>query len=102
MRNWKLYGKLQMPNGDEIKSWIPLMVMLLGLAVTWGSLQTQVSAQEDRINKIEDTEGEKNRTRNTDRLKVAEVATRQEAIQDDVKEIKQKVEQILEKLDKSE
>lgn len=96
-------------NGETIKNWLPLVAMMCGLAVTWGSLQSQVSAHEDKIDKIEKKEAADTRETNLDRLKVAEVATRQEAIQDDVDDIKatlkeqdKKLDKIIEKLNEAE
>ena len=95
-------------NGDAIKGWMPVIVVLCGLAVTWGSLQTQVSANEDAIKEIEAEDKVDDADNEKDKIKIEVLATKQSAILDDVGEIKEeqkeqgkKLDKILEKLNES-
>lgn len=92
-------------NGEALKSWYPLIAMLIGLAVTWGSLQTQVNAIEEAVKELKETREVANQSATTEKIRVEVLATKQTAILDDVKEIKEtqkdqgkKLDQIINKL----
>lgn len=89
-------------NGETIKGWWPVLVMITGLAVTWGSLQSQVQvlAEEVKELKVEDTRAGVEESEN--KVKVEVLATKQQAILDDVKEIKDEQKEQGEQLDRIE
>lgn len=76
--------------------------MITGLAVTWGSLQSQVQvlAEEVKELKVEDTRAGVEESEN--KVKVEVLATKQQAILDDVKEIKDEQKEQGEQLDRIE
>jgi len=86
-------------NGDTIRSWWPVLVMMMGLAVTWGSLQTRVNANEKAVNDIQKEDAADDAQRTTDKVKIEVLATKQSAILEDVQEIKETQKDQSKKLD---
>lgn len=76
-------------NGDSVRAWFPLIAMMLGLAVTWGSLQTQVNANEEAVKKLEEKDDSDDVKHTQDKVKIEVLATKQSAILEDVQEIKE-------------
>lgn len=95
-------------NGEMVKQWWPMILFFLGLAVTWGSSQSQLQALADDVAEIKKEAGADHSASNRDRVKVKALETRQEAILQDVQEIKEsqkdqsrKLDRIIEKLNES-
>lgn len=86
-------------NGETIRAWWPALVMMMGLAVTWGSLQTQVSANEQAVNELKKEDAADDANRTTDKVKIEVLATKQSAILEDVQEIKESQKEQSKKLD---
>ena len=96
-------------NVEHIRNWLPLVAMMCGLAVTWGSLQTQVSAHEDDLEELRANEKVHDDKETVDTIKIEVLSTKQTAILDDVAEIKgqlkeqdKKLDKIIDKLNESE
>lgn len=70
------------------------------IAVGWGSMHAKVDALAEEIDHVKSDQISGDKDNVTDRLKVKEVATRQEAILQDVAEVKQQLKEQDKKLDK--
>ena len=87
-------------NGEAIRKWLPTFLVALGLAVTWGSTQTQLDVLADEVQELNDENDTHNqRERGVDR-EVAALKANQEAIKEDVEEIKETQKEQDKKLDK--
>ena len=91
-----------MPNGnmETFRQWLPVMVIMGSIAVGWGSMNTKIDALADEVEHVKKDQSIGDRDDVTDRLKVKEVATRQEAILQDVAEVKEQLKEQDKKLDK--
>lgn len=96
-------------NGDTLRAWWPILVVVAAGFISWGTLQTQVTALADDVEKIEKDQSEDTRQSVTERLKVRSLEERQQTIQRDVEQIKEvqkeqskKLDAILEKLNERE
>ena len=95
-----------MGNGDTdvstetVRRWLPTLVVAFGLAVSWGTMQTQLDVLADEVKELNDENDVHNqRERGVDR-EVAALKANQEAIKEDVGEIKERQKEQDKKLDK--
>ena len=95
-------------NGDVLRQWWPMIAAAFLVAVSWGTMQSQVNTLAEEVTEVKKIEADQQRQDVTERLKVRSLEERQKSIQDDVEEIKQeqkeqgkKLDKILEKLNES-
>ena len=87
-------------NGEMVKQWWPMILFFLGLAVTWGSSQSQLQALAEDVAEIKADDNTAHAESRRDQLKVKALETRQEAILQDVQEIKESQKEQSKKLDR--
>ena len=76
-------------NGETIRSWWPVIIVLAGMAIAWGSMQSQVQVLADEGKELSDADKKHDAKEARDTTKVEVLSTKQEAILEDVKEIKE-------------
>ena len=89
-------------NGETVRAWWPLLAALLACAVTWGSMQSQLAALADEVDEQHQEDVRATQAENANKVKVEVLATKQQAILDDVKEIKDEQKEQGEQLDRIE
>ena len=95
-----------MGNGDidvsteTVRRWLPTLVVAFGLAVSWGTMQTQLDVLADEVKELNNEDTEHNRRERAVDKEVAALKANQEAIKEDVGEIKERQKEQDKKLDK--
>lgn len=91
-----------MANGemDSFRRWVPVIVLVCGLAVSWGTFQTQLSVLADDVTELKEEDDAHNDREALDKAELAAVKANQQAIKEDVKEIKERQKDQDKKLDK--
>lgn len=92
-------------NGETIMKIWPIAVVALGLAVTWGTSQTQLSVLAEEVKELQEDQAKHDAKEARDSTEVEVLKANQRAIKEDVEEIKEiqkeqdkKLDQILDEL----
>lgn len=94
-----------MGNGDPdvstetVRRWLPTLVVAFGLAVSWGTMQTQLDVLAEEVKELNAEDSAHNRRDNDSNREVAELKATQRAIKEDVEEIKERQKEQNKKLD---
>jgi hypothetical protein len=76
-------------NKEGIHLWWPVIVVLTSMAIAWGSMQSQVQVLADEVKELSEEEKKHDAKEAADSTKVEVLTTKQEAILEDVGEIKE-------------
>lgn len=87
-------------NGETIMKVWPILVVALGLAATYGSSQTQLNTLADEVETLKESDTKHNAKEAKDSTEVEVLKANQEAIKDDIEEIKEVQKDQDKKLDK--
>ena len=87
-------------NGETIMKVWPILVVALGLAATYGSSQTQLNTLADEVETLKESDNKHNAKEAKDSTEVEVLKANQEAIKDDIEEIKEVQKDQDKKLDK--
>lgn len=81
-------------NGEAIRSWWPVIIVLAGMAIAWGSMQSQVQVLAEEVKELSDADKAHDAKEAEGTTKVEVLTTKQNAILEDVNEIKETQEKI--------
>lgn len=87
-------------NGETVRRWLPAMIVGFGLAVSWGSFQTQLDVMADEVSELKADNSEHDNREADQNVQVEVLKTNQESIKSDIEEIKEAVKEQDKKLDK--
>lgn len=85
---------------ETVRRWMPTLVVAFGLAVSWGTMQTQLDVLAEEVQELSDENNVHNQRERTVDKEVAALKANQEAIKEDVGEIKEAQKEQDKKLDK--
>lgn len=86
-------------NGETIMKIWPILVVALGLAVSWGTSQTQLSVLADEVESLKKSDTLHNAKEARDSTEVEVLKANQQSIKEDIKEIKEAQKEQDKKLD---
>ena len=87
-------------NGETLRRWLPALFVAFGLAVSWGSIQTQLSVMAEEVSELKEEDADHNTRERVDKAELAAVKATQQSIKEDVEEIKETQKEQDKKLDK--
>ncbi len=85
---------------DSLRRWLPVIIVAGGLAVSWGTFQTQLTVLADEVTELRTADANSGRREAQDKAEVAELKANQRAIKEDIQEIKENQKEQGQKLDK--
>lgn len=85
---------------ESLRRWMPVLVLACGLAVSWGSFQTQLNVLADEVVELKVEDKDHNDQQVVDQAELAALKANQKAIKEDVQEIKEAQKEQNQKLDK--
>lgn len=79
---------------------MPVVILVCGLAVSWGTFQTQLSVLADDVTELKNEDNAHDKRAAVDKAELIAVKANQQAIKEDVEEIKERLKEQNQKLDK--
>ena len=85
---------------DSLRRWMPVIVLVCGLAVTWGSVQTQLNVMAQEVVELRGEDKDQKNQEVIDQAEISALKATQRAIKEDVEDIKEAQKEQNQKLDK--
>lgn len=76
-------------NGETIRRWLPAILVAMGLAVSWGSIQTQLDVMADEVSELKSDDRDHDTVDAETAVEIEVLKTNQEVIKEDVEDIKE-------------